>query len=431
MKFTLFLLICFPCCFAQTNPMEYFYEGRSEIPDFAALAVLERQNCPNPVALSYERYKEQICTSRYRIIKVLDAASDTLKKEYLEVKEKPRLPYFRHRPMLIFGKHENGMIQIKEYEETGGYFFPYKEEIYYSHHYIDNFPLDTAYLGYMLRSIGTPYHDLRNLDSIDIMFYNSWMPFFKDNVEKAGKNFGELQRRLVQNREPIKAARIKNDFAALGTIKSIRPASDFRRTNLYELNVTIKTIFKNDAKIDSNTAIFISREHLPLNWDCPASEFLLLKRKYFYLLGDLKDGNLFIDSLIFPRDAFVFGDTIYDMSMGFPLKELFAYFLPSNVSFEELEFGEITQMWGTYYKFPDNQPECLKKDFEKISIRYWDYFKNSQQVTEIGKMRTNFIENLDEETRKLILESPSLNRFQTGCRNCSGLRGKGVWGRKW
>jgi hypothetical protein len=347
MKFTLFLLVffSFPCCFAQTNPMEYLYESRSEVPDFAALAVLERQNCPNPVALSYERYKEQICTSRYRIIKVLDAASDTLRKEYIEVKEKPRLPYFRHRPMLIFGKHENGMIQIKEYEETGGYFFPSKEIDFIND--TDNFPLDTAYLGYMLRSIGAPYHDLRNLDSIDIMFYKYWMPFFKDNVEKAGKNFGELQQRLIQNREPIKAIKIKNDFAALGTIKSMRSASNSEQANLYEINVTIETIFKNDAKIDSNTAIFIYREHLPLNWDCPASEFLFLKRKYFYLFGDLKDGNLFIDSLIFPRDAFVFGDTIYDMSMGFPPKELFAYFLPSNVSFEELEFGEITHMWGT------------------------------------------------------------------------------------
>ena len=113
-RLSLFLLafLGFSYCFAQTNPMEYFYKGLYDkaIPDFAALAVLERQNCP----LDIEN-EEQICTSRYRIIRILDAKLNVIKKEYIEAKEGPVFPYFRHRPVLIFGKHKDGHLQIEGY----------------------------------------------------------------------------------------------------------------------------------------------------------------------------------------------------------------------------------------------------------------------------------------------------------------------------
>jgi len=473
MRLTIFLFICFnfSLCFAQkipkeelirrrceesipdfaalaVNPMEYFYRGLCENLDFAALAVLENQNCPQPVTLSYKEYKEQTCTSRYRIIKVLDAVSDTLKKKHLEVKEKPVSPYFRHRPILIFGKHENGILQVKEYEEIRGYFFPCYEEVecISGCSYIRNFSLlDTNIVAYMFHTIGTPYHDLKHLDNVDIIFYEYWTQIFKRRIEKAGKDFNEFQRRLVQNREPIKAIKIKNDFVALGAIKNVHPTSAAKQSNFYELNVAIETIFKNDAKIDSNTAIFINKEHLPLNWSCLASKELFLQDKPVYLFGNLKDGNLFIDSLIFPRDAFVFGDTIYDISMGFPLKELITYILPSNLSFDELEFGSITQtLWSGEYEV--NGPECLKKDIVKMSIKYKDFYKDDRAIKEI--------ESLDEKIKELLIESysfyhfrcPNRSQIQYGnescscCRNrsqiryenksCSGVKKKIVWGRK-
>jgi len=439
LTFYIFVFLSLSCCFAQTNSMEYFYECQSEISNFAALAVLEKQNCPRPVYLSYEKYKEQTCTSRYRIIKVLDAASDTLRKEYIEVKEKPVSPYFRHRPMLIFGKHENDIFEVKKYEEVRGYFYPiiHKDEIRPIFD-VDNSPRDTGSYFYTLHSIGSPYHNLKNLDSIDIIFYKYLMPEVKYAVKKAKKDFGKLQQRLFQNRDSIKAIKIKNDFAALGIIKNMRSANVPKQASLYELNITIATVFKNDAKLDSNIAIYIDRKHFPLNFDCLASETFLLTRKPFYFFGNLKDGSLFIDSLIFPRDAFVFGDTIYDISMGLPLKELFSYFLPSNTSIDELEFAEIIRAldWS-------EESECMKKDIErtlKIWIDVFDYYNKEYEIAEVQKMKANVIEYLDEETRKLLQEPPSLNYFRCplrrqnkGSRLCcqSNLKSYGVWGRKW
>jgi len=78
-KIPLFAFIILPSCFAQANPMEYFYEGKEVLPDFAALAVLESQHCPKPLAIKNYRYnehiehneyaelKKQICTSQYKI----------------------------------------------------------------------------------------------------------------------------------------------------------------------------------------------------------------------------------------------------------------------------------------------------------------------------------------------------------------------------
>jgi len=403
------IFLAIPYCFAQTNPMEYFYEGKDVLPDFAALAVLERQNCPRPVYLSYEKYKWQTCTSRYRIIKVLDAVSDTLRKEYIEVKEKPVSPYFRHRPMLIFGQQINGIFEIIGYEEI-------RNDGYYT--------ADANHLGYMLHSIGTPYYNVKDLDSIDILSYKYMMSPYKSSVERVGKNFNELLLRLIYNRKPIKAAKIKNDFVALGTIRDMRLANDSKETNLYELNVSIKNIFKNDAKIDSNIAIFIEGKDLPLNSDCIQTQLSLLEKYAVYLFGDLKKSNLFIDSLIFPRDTFVFGDSIYDISMGFPLKELQEYFLPSNTSLEEF----ITILYDYGYKFSSCKSECMEKDFERIYENSKTFFYYTGSISEEQEMNMNYIGNLDGETKKLLLEEPLFNSFRN---RQSDLKNKGVWGKKW
>jgi hypothetical protein len=101
--------------------LDYWYRGycKDKFPDFAALAVFESQTC-SPIQRNDE---DSLCVSRYRIIRILDSASDTLKKEYIEVKEYPLLPCFRYRPILIFGEYNNGTIQIKWYEDVREYFF--------------------------------------------------------------------------------------------------------------------------------------------------------------------------------------------------------------------------------------------------------------------------------------------------------------------
>jgi hypothetical protein len=382
--FSLLVFLDFSYCFAQTNPMEYFYEGKETLPDFAALAVLESQHCPNPIAIEQRKYNEygeyigQICTSRYRILHILDSASDTLKKEYIEAKGKPVLPYFRHRPILIFGKRKNGFLQIEGYEETRGY-FDFRNS--YSTESILILTVESEI--YAFHSIGSPYLNARNLDSIDMAFYNEYlMPRFKFHVEGAGKNFSELLLRLIYNRTPIKAAKIRNDFAVLAVIKNVRPAGNPKQSNIYELSMVIETIFKNDAKINPNIAIFIDRDRLPPSWGCPDFSLSSSDRQPFYLFADLKNGNLVVDSLVSTLDAFVFGDTIYDISMGLPYEELITYFLPSNMSLEEFKFGWC---WGYGYAYTregiiheslGSLPDSLKKAILEITIKYRDFIDN-------------------------------------------------------
>ncbi|MDR3001082.1 MAG: hypothetical protein LBU89_07445 [Fibromonadaceae bacterium] len=375
--------------------MEYFYKGRCEeiIPDFAALAVLEKQSCP-PILENkkdWDRLWEgvTICTSRYRIIRVLDAVSDTLKKEYIEVKEKPVHPYWRHRPMLIFGSYEDGMIRIKGREETREYFdhFNYRESEWGG--VLSLFSKFLVFFGfssdiYALHSVGTPYYNVKNLDSIDMLFYYEYlMPKVKYHVDIAGKEFSELQKHLTQNRTSVKATKIKNDFAALGIIRNMRLVDDPKQAKFYELNVIIESISKNDAKINSNIAIYINKEHLPPSWGClPHLNFLY--KTPFYFFGDFKDGSLVIDSLVSPQDAFVFGDTIYDISMGLPFKKLVTYFLPSNISFEELEFHN---KWGYIVEGFSDLPECLRKDIVEITAKREDFLKFDREK----KFKTNFL----------------------------------------
>ncbi|MDR3001081.1 MAG: hypothetical protein LBU89_07440 [Fibromonadaceae bacterium] len=384
--------------------MEYFYKDRCEeyIPDFAALAVLESQYCP-PIPKDkkiedsfWEKLWEEdvICTSRYRIIHVLDAVSDTLKKEFLEVKEKPVHPYWRYRPMLIFGQYKDGTMRI-EYEEIRGYF--HKEFVDYRFvpflFFLNNI--------YAIHSIGAPYYKVDNLDSI-MIFYNEYLvSYIKDELRLVGKDFNEFWQRLTHKRTPIKTSKIKNKFAAFGTIKAMRPVDDFKQTQLYELRVAIEIVFKNDVKIDSNITIYMDKKHMLPGWGCQPLNSLL--DKPFYLFGDLKDGNLVIESLMSTLNTFVLGDTIYDISMGFPFAELVAYFLPSNMSLEELEFAS---KWHEFNVF-DNEdsesriskitlPECLRKDIMEVVMKHKDFQDNKFKFKRESKFGVTFLMKFPE-----------------------------------
>ena len=452
MQFIYFLFLCsFSYSFAQIDPMEYFYKGRSKetLPDFAALAVFESQSCPLSFPIDkkdaefdkkvYKYWDTQICTSRYKIIHILDVASDTLRKEYLEVKEKPIHTYFRYRPMLIFGKYKDGMIQIEKYEEVREYFDPFNSnEAQIHNQQIIRFGDIPGFLGeiYAFHAIGTPYYNSKKLDSIDVTFYNEvLLPKFKLNIMASGKDFNKLWQRLTKKRTPVKIARIKNDFAALGVIKKVHFVNNSKQANFYELSVVMETIFKNDAKIDSNITIFIDKKHLPLGWSClPLSS---LDKMPFYLFGDLKDGNLVIESLASTLDMFVFGDTIYDISMGLPFRDLIAYFLPQNISIEELEF------YGNWRIFEDSftlfeeipeelafAPKCLVNDIKEAAVKQYNFEDKQLKFQKEAKFEEPFLGVLpllgavnEFRCRKYVLLP------MEGC-NESNLNGKGVWG-KW
>jgi hypothetical protein len=385
---------CFSYCFAEKNSMEYFYKYRCNDtrPDFAALAVLEKQSCPPGFddQLRSKNGKLPTCASRCRIISVLDATSGTPIKEYLDVENYPVSSDYLHRPILVFGKYENGKIKIEEYEETREYFDPFNISIAIENQGADN--NKGGYLSllaarssdiYALHSIGTPYYP-KNLDTHDSIYYKKYLiPEIKRYVENAGKDFNNLWQRLVSNRTPIKAINVKNDFAALGVICGVRPARDASKKRFYELNVAVETVFKNNANIDSSITIYIDRKRLqPVRASCLSS--LSLETTPFYLFGDIKDGHLIIDSLGSTRDMFVFGDTVYDIAMGLPFKELLTYFLPSNISFEELEFGNFWEI--NIYIFKEEgyitstpPPNCREKAIMEMADKWVDFFKNKRK----------------------------------------------------
>jgi len=447
--FFLLAFLSFPDCFAQTNPMGYFYRGRYKeaFPDFAALAVLERQNCPKDII----REGNQICTSRYRIIRILDVVSAAfrkkhLEKEYLEAKEKPVYPYFRHRPVLIFGKHRDEHLQIEGYEDIRGYFGTFDALEAYVENSIENYyykPYWYPFAGstglgdiYAFHSIGTPYYKTSNLDSIDMLYYNEYlMPYLKRHTEAAGKDFSKLQLRSIQNRTQIKAAKIKNDFVALGAIKNIHLSGNPKRANLYELKLMIETVIKNDAKIDSNIAIFIDRDRLPLGWSCKPLEHYVKMKVPFYFFGNSKSGSLVIDSLVSVQDAFVFGDTIYDISMGFPFDELFSYFIPSNMSIEEYKFGTNWEFlrYSEISEIPEwlaDEPECLRNSVIEVTMKWADYIDNyKRQSREKEKLKFDWpfhkFPVLSDDEKFSCRVS---NRLKI-CRKPDYLKTKEVWGK--
>jgi hypothetical protein len=322
--------------------MKYWYHGycKDGFPDFAALAVFESRSCP-PV----KNGTTSPCTSRYRVIRVLDSASDTLKKEYVDVKEAPLLPHFRHRPILIFGNYNDGTIRINGYEETREYFSPHMNMGHFSRG-LTNAKETTKITGevleditvplYSFHSMGNPYYNARILDSLEKTYYYEYLlPEMKIMIEGAGKDFNELWRRLTRNRTKVKATAIKNDFAALGIVKNMRAVNDSGLEKKCMLDVEFETIVKNKTGTNSNTLCRYGNSPPVTAYkygDCPSISAILRPQ---YLFGDIRHDSLIIGSLVSTQNAFAFGDTVYDISMGFPFEEFMTYFLPSDLSVGE------------------------------------------------------------------------------------------------
>jgi hypothetical protein len=395
--FTAFIFFGFTYCFAQKGRMDYLYKGRCKEshPGFAAIAVFENQSCrPAPMdSKSDSGYWQSrldnaaVCISRYRIIRVLDSAADTLKKEYLEVKERPVLPHFRHRPILIFGNYKNGMLQIEKYEEMKEYFEgsnTLKDMLQSS-----NFKLRliTEYAGlstdlhehdfYAFHSIGTPYYDVNAQDDIDKLYYNNYLvPNMKRSVESVGNDFSKLWQRITQKRTKVKASEITNDFAALVAINSMRPAVDPKRAGACSLEVAIETVTKNKANISAGISIY-------KDGGCPP---LIDMFRPLYLFGDLQGDGLVVKSLVPAWDAFVIGDTVYDISMGFPFEEYLSYFLPQKLSIKEkilTEFLIRTSIDRSQWKLPSGIASAIrslpKAEMSSIedAARRRDHFSDS------------------------------------------------------
>ena len=433
-KIVALLFLCISFCFAQIDPMKYFYKNRCEeaIPDFAALAVLEKQNCPSN--FKREEAEDRACISRYRIIHILDAKFNTLRKEYLEVRERRVSSAFRHRPMLIFGKYNNGIIQIEGYEETREYFDRLAGAMEQRFEFLHLLGHSSEI--YAFHSIGSPYYRVENLDSIDKIFYEKFLMTEKKlYVKAAEKDFDKLWQRLTQNRTPIKATKIKNSFAALGVIKNMSLASNSKQAKFYELSMAIETIYKNDAKIDSNVTILIDKTHLPPTWSC--LPLISLSRTPFYLFGNLKNNNLIIDSLVSTQDAFIFGDTLYDISIGLPFEELISYFLPLNISFEEFKFNERLRL----SKSAIHLPECLRKDAIETNAKWEDFFAKRQIFLNNVKLERHDVNPFLYD--KFRCEKPDYDHippqsskdYETEEKSCVcrfDLReGEGVWGGNW
>jgi hypothetical protein len=317
--------------------LDYWYRGycKDKFPDFAALAIFESQSCP-PVQKSGE---DSLCVSRYRVIRVLDSASDTLKKEHIEVKEYPLLPVFRYRPILIFGSYNNGAIQIKGYEDVREYFFPLirPDGVFTNARFEDINKFTAIITGsgsgdftlydiYSLHSIGTPYYNADTITGMERMYYNEYLiPEVKLRMRYDGKDFNALWQRLTMNRTKVNATPIKNEFVVLGVIKSMRTVNDSKQKKMCALDIVTETIIKNRTNIDSSITIC-------KYGDCPSLTSMMTP---LYFVGDLKKDNMVVEKMISPLDAFVFGDTIYDISMGFPFDEFLRYFLPPDLSVDD------------------------------------------------------------------------------------------------
>jgi hypothetical protein len=435
MRFILFILLCFSFsyCFHPVLTRKTLC-GKKNIPDFAALVVLESQSCPFPFPMDrtdiefyrkHSKYEKQICTSRYRVIQVLHTVSDTIKKEYFEVKDNPVYPHFRHRPILISGRYKNGIIKIELYKETRDFFL--FSNLYFKYNSFSPYIYFHEAEIYAIHSIGTPYYDAKNFDSVDMKFYDEFLiPNLKFRLRNSGKDLNELWQRLNQNRIPIKATKIKNDFAALGTIKAIHPINDINQTKLYELNVEMKMVFKNDTKIDSNITILIDKERLPLNWSCLPLSFLYGINFYFF--GDLKNGNLVIESLDSMQDTFVFGDTIYDVSMGLSFDELLSYFLPLKISLEEFKFGMSVEydldrlQEGVIPKSMVFVSECLIGDIKKMAIKLLNFTDEEHNEQLLKKA----VYNIPHLWRWLFMNSP-INDLD--CWPFISAEGDRIWGK--
>jgi hypothetical protein len=386
--------------------MDYWYHGycKDKFPDFVALAVFESQSCP-PVQGSNG---DSLCVSRYLVISVLGSASDTLKKEYIEVKEYPLLPCFRYRPMLIFGNYNNGTIQIKGYEDVREYFFPIIRQgvLSVNHsigHDILQFVAHTEYNGfslydlYSLHSIGTPYYNADAIDSMERKYYNEYLiPEVKFSMGYFGKDINKLLRRLTQNRTKVKAIPIKNNFAVLGMIKNMCAIKDSRQKKKCILDIVPETIIKTRTNMDSSIIIY-------KYGDCPSLTSMMTP---MYFLGNFKSDSIVIEKIISPLDAFVFEDTIYEISMGFPFDEFLTYFIPLKLSvddyvlnfyFEDSEYMSAS-MREEIISVVKSQPE-QKKRIDAAIIKFklaGDSLKRNDSLKSI-----DFVRERQEQYREI------------------------------
>lgn len=286
-----------------------------------------------------------ICISRHRIISYLHSASDSLKRNYLEVEEKMIGVWNQNRPILICGSYENGQVVIGGYEELIQY-APIRGlqlDIRMILNYIGNlFSYHRLFWQhyYAFHSIGTPYYNVDALDSIKLIYHNEYLiPAVRKTVEAAGNDFDSLWRRLHQNRTAVTAAKIENDFAVLAGIRGMRPVLNSDQTNICELDVTIQEVsFNKDSVYFGPMGVppRSLRVKMYKDGECPHLSNLV---RPLYLFGNFNDALPFIDSFVSPWSAFVFGDTVYDISMGFPFEEFLTYFLPPSLSFEEILLG--------------------------------------------------------------------------------------------
>jgi hypothetical protein len=352
------------CCFAQASPMDYWYvycKDRYEA-EFVALAVLDDQRCPWWKPKHREewepKYRKTICNSRYKIISVLHSTDSTFKKEFVEAKGIMLKPTYRHRPMLIFGYFKNGKIEIVGYEDPRRYLYRLSEDAYlvrtmdnsgYAYKIIHPIDVDA------LRAIGTPYYEHGKFDNLDKMYYNKFlMPIIKISVKHfAKKDVNELWQRLAQNRTEVKTTPINSRVAALGTIRGMRSVDDFDEIKYCEMDVAIEVVLKNEANAELSSPATMYQVG-----DCQPLKYLWNPG---YLFGDVKDNRLVIDSLVLPYDVFVWGDTVYDISMGLPYEELFSYLLPSDISFSDLELER---------RFSHDGKSCFDDDNCKLPYPY-------------------------------------------------------------
>jgi hypothetical protein len=402
--------------------LDYWYRGycKDKFPDFAALAVFESQTCP-PIQRNDE---DSLCVSRYRIIRVLDSVSDTLKKEYIEVKEYPLLPCFRYRPILIFGEYNNGTIQVKWYEDVREYFFPLIQQdiLFGSHRFFTRAHIIIAgiidiwygdhsmlYNLYSLHSMGTPYYNADTTDDIEKRYCNEYLiPEAKFIMGNRGKDFNKLRLRLTQNRTKIKTTPIKNDFVALGMIKNMRTVKDSKQKKMCVLDIMPETIIKNRTDIDSSITVC-------KYGDCPSLTSMLTPK---YFLGDVKTDGIVIEKMVSALDAFVFCDTIYDISMGLPFDEFIRYFLPSTLSLDDyiLAFyfdsrwidDDVGEEIISIVKSEPKQKRRIEAAIIKYGLVHSDFLrKQPEQEKEIEIRRRVFREQFGSEA-----VTRSFNRYR-------------------
>jgi hypothetical protein len=143
-----------------------------------------------------------------------------------------------------------------------------------------------------------------------------------------------------------------------------------------------------------------------------------------YFLGDIKNEGIVIEKIVSPLDAFVFGDTIYDISMGFPFDEFLTYFIPLNLSvddyilnlyFEDSDFT-LAFIRKEIMSVVESQPE-QKKRIDDAIIRFnlaADSLRRGDSLNGIDASREFFEQKRGIELRRKIFEKPFGSKAITG-----------------